>query len=40
MNGTKVFQKELFLLHNHTATDFNEMLSVYDNVATTTERNI
>lgn len=33
-NNVTVFQKEPFLLHNHTATDFNEMLSAYENVAT------
>ena len=33
-NNVTVFQKEPFLLHNQTATDFNEMLSAYENVAT------
>lgn len=32
-NNVTVFQKEAFLLHNHTATDFNEMLSAYENIA-------
>jgi hypothetical protein len=31
-NNVTVFQKEAFLVHNQTATDFNEMLSVYDSV--------
>lgn len=33
-NNITVFQKEPFLLHNQTATDFNEMLTDYSNVAT------
>lgn len=31
-NNVTVFQKEAFLVNNQTATDFNEMLSVYDSV--------
>jgi hypothetical protein len=31
-NNVTVFQKEPFLLHNETATDFNEMLSAYASV--------
>ena len=33
-NNVTFFQKEPFLLHNQMATDFNEMLSAYENVAT------
>lgn len=29
-NNVTVFQKEAFLLHNQTATDFNEMLIAYN----------
>jgi hypothetical protein len=31
-NNVTVFQKEPFLLHNETATDFSEMLSAYASV--------
>jgi len=33
-NNVTVFQKEPFLMHNQTATNFDEMLKDYENVAT------
>lgn len=35
-NNVTMFQKEPFLLHNHTATDFKQMLSDYHSIASTT----
>jgi hypothetical protein len=33
-NNVTVFQKEPFLMHNETATNFDEMLNDYENLAT------
>lgn len=34
-NGVTVFQKEPFLMHNETATDYDEMLSAYEGLLVT-----